>query len=115
MAEPKFKAPKGVTLELKAEPSGLFDEAAPAVEERPAKEPNWADGWIDLREPDKDFPFTGAPVLLTQDKLIGVPGVWRATRVFSSGKWVDSAFWVKRNAGGARLGFTPVAYRKIVE
>ena len=110
----EFRQPKGVVLEAKIE-SELFDEPAEvAVVEQP-KADSWQAGWTDLPEPHESFPFNGQPVLVTADRLVGVPAVWRATRSFSNGRWSNTAFWAKRNHGGMKLGFVPVAYRKIVE
>ena len=130
MAQTQFRQPKGVQLK-QPEPAvvaggidGLFGEDAgddvivrsdgPAGIATP-------EGFEPLPVYEKGlFPFTGAPVLVTDGENTD-EAVWRTTRKFDGGKkdsrymWVDECFWAKRNAGGQRLTFVPTAWRTIVD
>ncbi len=110
--EPQHRQPEGVKFEQpKPADVGLFG-ADPVV--APAEDQK-VDGWLDLPkaiDPDR-FPFNGAPILLRSVDGDTAEAVFRFTRRFVVGRWEPAGFWAKRNAGGARLGFEPVAYRKI--
>lgn len=74
------------------------------------------DEWIELGEPEKDvYPFDGQPVWLTPDGKTAHPAVWRTTRsYFAPGvQWVYDSFWARHNAGGQRIDFIPIAYKKM--
>ena len=80
------------------------------------------DGWLQLPAPPvADFgpyPYDGAPVvLLSSDGLTSAEAVWRKSRSFNakSARWDHSAFWCRRNTGGAPIGFTATDYKKFVE
>lgn len=115
--EPQHRQPEGVKFEQpKTADIGLFGapdvlDAAPLVEER------GTDVWgLIPKDVDSDrFPFNGAPVLLRGANGETEEVVFRFTRRFVTGRWIPIGFWVKRNAGGAGIGFEPVAYRKTEE
>lgn len=88
--------------------------------------------WLDLPDwvPDPEkrheiakFPYDGAPILALNvwrdeeghEHRETQEAVYRTTRSYDqkSGAWKFSGFWVKRNAGGARLGFEPFAYMRL--
>ena len=72
--------------------------------------------WLELPEYKfETFPYDGAPIKTISEEGQIVETVWRQTRAFSGGVWKFTGFWAKRNHGGQKLGFEPVAYRKIEE
>jgi hypothetical protein len=74
------------------------------------------EGWLLLTEPmDKGYPYDGQPVWLTADYKEQHPAVWRTTRSYDAPnvKWVYDSFWAKHNAGGQRIDFVPVAYKRM--
>ena len=72
--------------------------------------------WLELPEYKFEaFPYDGAPILTVSEEGQIVETVWRTTRAFSGGVWKFTGFWSRRNCGGQKLGFEPVAYRKIEE
>ena len=88
---------------------GAEEEVAVPEAEAPPK-------WLELPEYESaTFPYDGAPVLTVSEEGQVVETIWRQTRAFSGGVWKFTGFWAKRNHGGQKLGFEPVAYRKIEE
>ena len=72
--------------------------------------------WLELPEYKfETFPYDGAPIETISEEGQIVETIWRQTRAFSGGVWKFTGFWAKRNHGGQKLGFEPVAYRKIEE
>lgn len=78
-------------------------------------------GWLELPEPEvfvgqqMPYPYDGQPVWLTPDGVESHPASWRITRAYDTinVKWVHNAYWSRHNAGGQRIEFTPVGYKKM--
>jgi hypothetical protein len=62
-----------------------------------------------------DAPKDGKPIWLYQDEETREQATWRNTRYFDavSRVWRNTGFWVKRNAGGSRIPFTPIGWKAI--
>jgi hypothetical protein len=97
--------------DLQLDPKGL----GPAYE-APMPMPSPADfqiptGWLDLA----DAPDDGKAIWCLGPDGEETEVVWRNTRAFDKvgGKWRNIGFWSIRNTGGARLDFTPLAWRPI--
>ena len=98
-----------------------FDEVEQQQPFTPPPEPAWLPmpDWVP--DPEKRyeiarFPYDGAPIWARNGETGEArEAVWRVTRSYNSaeGCWRFSGFWAKRNAGGARLGFEPVAYKRL--
>lgn len=104
----------------------FFDASTPAQELAPSI-PIDDGGWRDMPEPaglivaegtfTRAFPFDGSVVELRRANDRVEQAVWRESRRMNrqTGRWEPIAFWARRNAGGKRIDFEPVAYRKMVE
>jgi hypothetical protein len=105
-----------VQFKAKAEPadSALFDEA-PVVAEGDIIPPSWLElPSAPLPIEPASYPYDGQAVWLTPNGKDMMKGVWRVTRSYNPLKvqWVYEAYWAQHNAGGQRLGFDPVGYKK---
>lgn len=71
--------------------------------------------WYELPENDGQYPYDGQAVWLTEDMVSTHAGYWRKTRTYDGAnmKWVEEAFWARRNAGGQRLEINPVGFMKL--
>ena len=84
--------------------------------------PEWVPDPAQRHEVAK-FPYDGAPILALRvwkdeegnEHRDAQEAVWRVTRHYngSEGAWKFTGFWVKRNAGGAKLGFEPDAFARL--
>ena len=72
-------------------------------------------GWEPLPEHSVNYPYDGQPVWLTDDGVNAYPATWRVTRAYDSKnvKWVYDAYWARHNAGGQRIEFIPVGYKRM--
>jgi len=70
-----------------------------------------------LPEVSSVFPYDGQPVWLTMNGTTMVPATWRITRAYDAAnvKWVYNAYWARHNAGGQKIDFEPIGYRKMEE
>ena len=61
------------------------------------------------------YPYDGQPVWLTEDGETGHPATWRTTRAYepTNCRWVHDSYWARHNAGGQRIPFIPVGYKKM--
>lgn len=98
---PHFKAPE--------------DEEVLTVETAPAPAPvSPAPLAVDSDWSDMDVaPKDGSPVILTPDLEEVHEAVWRKTTQFSkaTGRFEPTGFWARRNAGGQKIGFSPLGWR----
>ena len=72
-------------------------------------------GWEALPQVGPDFPYDGQPVWLTSTGKDAHPATWRTTRAYDAinVKWVHEAYWARHNAGGQRIDFEPLGYKKM--
>lgn len=106
-----------VQFKAKAD-TALFDEA-PAV--KTADVAIIPPGWLELPEPEVfigqqlAYPYDGQPVWLTPDGVEAHPATWRHTRAYDAinVKWVYNAYWARHNAGGQKIDFEPLGYKKM--
>ena len=112
--EHNFKMPQDVVLKVQpTKAESLFDE------ETKTEKTGEAVDWLDLPTAPVasmgEYPYDGAPVFLTSNGDDFHEGVWRTSRTFGKTSWVTTSFWARRNAGGAKIGFEPLGYKKISE
>jgi len=71
--------------------------------------------WEPIPEISPDYPYDGQPVWLTENGVAGHPATWRTTRAYDAinCRWVNEAYWARHNAGGQRIPFVPVGYKKM--
>ena len=98
--------------------NALFDDEDQPIEaQAPVVEGKSPGGWDRLPAPGSDsaFPYDGSPIVVTADGRTGVEVIWRKTRRYYPKlmKFIPVGYWAKRNGGGVKIDFEPVAYRRL--
>lgn len=95
------------------------EEEPPAAEPEPTtrrrRKSELPDGWLAM-DGDTPPPQDGKPLWLlgnVDDVFITAEAVWRNTRRWAQNRWDTVGFWAKRNAGGEKIGFEPMAWRPV--
>jgi hypothetical protein len=97
-------------VQFKAKVEDALFDAAPVIEATVIPK-----DWAPLPEVGPDFPYDGQPVWLTANGVDAHPATWRTTRAYDAinVKWVHEAYWARHNAGGQRIEFEPLGYKKM--
>lgn len=72
-------------------------------------------GWEVFPKDRLGYPFDGQPVYLTATGKDAHPAAWRTTRAYDAinCRWVHESYWARHNAGGQRIEFEPIGYKKM--